>query len=204
MSEGAVAPQAQQVADNSKWMYQIRKLKDALATASNERNAAIAERDAAKAELTDVKTKSDSSALHKRNQELEGRLRVIEHRKVMDKAALAKGVKAEALDAFYKLSEYEAKGDPNEEEIGAFVDSKVESLSFLIGEAEEEGEKPITKPAVGSGKSRPNASTATGFQLPPKGDSRWNDTKWLAKTEDQRIARAKDNELRGIVEEFAG
>jgi hypothetical protein len=201
MSEAAVAVAQPDV---SKYMYQIRKLKDALKLLTDERDKSRSEVTRLLSENTELKTKGDSSALAKRNQELEGKLRVIEHRKVLDKAALAKGIKPEALDAFFKLSEYDAKDEPNEEEIGAFVASKVESLSFLVGKAEPETpEAAAKKLAVGSGKSGSTATTTNGFDLPPKGDRRWSDPKWLAKTQDQRAARAKDNEAKGVVEDFA-
>lgn len=189
-----------QVIDVSKYQYQIRKLKGAVASLSQERDVARTERDAAKSELTDVKSKTDMSAIHKRNQELEGKLRTIEHRKVLDAAAIAKGIKPEALDAFYELSKYEAKGEPNEEEIGAFVDSHVEKFGFLVGKEEPATpEEQPRKTAPGSGKSKPGATTTTGFQLPPKGDPKWDDVKWQYHNADKIQAAYQDAEERGIV-----
>lgn len=180
------------------------RLKDAIGNITKQRDTYKEEADRLRAELAETKAKGDSSALVKRNQELEGRLRVIEHRKVLDAKALAKGVKPEALDAFYKLSEYEPKGEPNEDEIGAFVDSKVEPLKFLVGKEEPAAPTgPIVKPAVGSGKSAPASLVPNGFELPPKGDARWSDPKWYAKNQENLAKVAAEAEAKGIVLEWS-
>jgi hypothetical protein len=186
-----------------------RNLKNAIKTITTERDSARTERDALKTELAEVRTQNDSSALLKRNQELEARLRVIDHRKVLDAKALAKGIKPEAIDAFYELSRYEAKGEPNPDEIGAFVDSKVEAFPYLVGSKEppQAGEPPAPeeaarKPGVGSGKSKPGAAVMNGFELPPKGDARWNDPKWYIRNQAKLAEIAREAESRGVVLDF--
>lgn len=176
------------------------KLRDIVTGLRAERDAAIAERDRTKAELTDVKSKTDTSAIHKRNQELEGKLRTIEHRKVLDAAAIAKGIKPEALDAFYELSKYEAKGEPNEEEIGAFVDSHVEKFGFLVGKEEPATtEEQPRKTAPGSGKSKPGATTTTGFQKPSSTDPIWSDHKWVNRHWDDIVKADQEAEAKGVL-----
>src|ERR1700722_19671063 len=86
----------------------IMKQKDDIATLEKERDHFKAESIRLAKENDDIRTKSDSSAMSKRNQELEGRLRTIEHRKVFDEKALGAGIKKEALDHFFELSKYEA------------------------------------------------------------------------------------------------
>jgi hypothetical protein len=158
---------------------QRRNLKSAVSTITSERDAARAERDTLAKELAEAKSKGDNTPLAKQNAELKARLTEIEHRKILDKKAIAKGVRPDAVDGFFKLSEYKAEGEPNEEQIEAFVDSQKEKLGYLFGEATaQQGEqKPPPKPGPGTGQGGKSGATS-GFQLPADGDGRWSDPVW--------------------------
>jgi len=199
MSEGIAVIRETAGVDVSKYMYQIRKLKDALVTATSERDTARSERDKAAKELGDIKVKTDSSAIVKENATLKAKLATIEHRKVLDEKALAAGFKKEALDAFYKLSEYEAQGEPDPDEIGAFVDSKKEALGFLIGETKTETTEEPTRRAV-NGSGQRKTQNSTGFQLPPPGDPKWSDASWQWENADKIAAASRSNMERGILD----
>src|SRR5215831_16147357 len=102
--------------DVSKYMYQIRKLKGALATTSAERDTVRNERDALKVRADDQAKQLEAS---KNNKE------VIELRGVFDRVAKAKGIRDDALDATYQLGKYvPPDGDVDEEALGTAIDEQ--------------------------------------------------------------------------------
>ena len=98
-----------------------------------------------------LKQTADESVAIKRVSELEGELRGVKHRKVLEKVAAKAGLKAEAVEGFYKLSDYKPDGEPDEAKITTFVEGKKAELGYLFDKPSDPN-APVTKPAVGSGQ----------------------------------------------------
>jgi hypothetical protein len=197
MSEGNISAL---VPDISKYMYQIRKLKGALATASSERDLARAERDTFKSQSENLARQVESSKNNKEVIELRGKLKEIEYRKVFDRVAKAKGIREDAYDAAYQLGGYRPPdGDVDEEALGQAIDEQKAKQSFLTGGKTEE--KPVEKqvkpgPASGQGQV---AGAGAGFQLPPDTDARWSDPAWQWNNRHKIAEAIKERNANGIV-----
>lgn len=126
-------------------------------------------------ERDDFASKADESAAIKRVGELETELRGVKHRKIMEKVAAKAGLKPEAVEGFYKLSEYKPDGEPDEGKITAFVETKKAELGYLFSSPADPNAPPPAKPGVGSGQGLP--ASASQFALQP-GDPRLNDASW--------------------------
>ncbi len=198
MSEGATV--VQNGADVSKYMYQIRKLKDALATASRDRDAFKAEADQYRNDNKDLKDKYDVSKAAQKVTELEGKLKEVEFRKTFDRVAKAKGIREDALDAAYQLGGYKPSGDEiDEDALGLAIDEQKGRQTFLAGKVETATtETKVVKPATGSGQG---AKTGGGgsFTLPDDTDARWSDPVWQWNNQTNIMTALKEKRERGEV-----
>ena len=142
------------------------KWKSQAAAVTAERDAAIKERDAARAELRRL----DETPQAKQIAALKQQIRERDHRAVFDRIAGDKGVIKTAMDDLWKLSEYKAETDTiDEEAIGALIDAQKTERAHLFGEApsvkEEGGEKPITpgpKPVPAASRGGPHNPSKSG------------------------------------------
>jgi hypothetical protein len=179
MSDAAVGTSG--TIDVSKYMYQIRKLKGALATASTERDAARVERDKLKAEHEQMQVKVEASSNNKRVQELERQIREIEFRKVFDRVARSKGIREDAVDAAYQLGGYRPPdGEVDESTLGQALEEQKAKQSFLTAASQAAAEKQperTVKPGPASGQGGA-AGGGQGFVLPADTDARWSDPAW--------------------------
>jgi hypothetical protein len=197
MSEGNVAAL---VPDISKYMYQIRKLKGALATASSERDSARAERDTFKTQNETLARQVESSKNNKEVLELRGKLREIEFRKVFDRIAKSKGIRDDAFDAAYQLGGYRPPdGEVDEDALGAAIDEQKAKQTFLTGgKTEEKPAEKQVKPGPASGQGQV-AGAGAGFQLPPDTDARWSDPAWQWNNRHKIAEAIKERNANGIV-----
>jgi hypothetical protein len=199
MSEATVTTNS--TTDVSKYMYQIRKLKDALASAAKDRDSFKAEADQYRKDNTDIKSKYDESTLAQRLKEAEGKLKEVEYRKTWDRIAKAKGIREDALDAAYQLGGYKpAEGEIDETVIGEAIDEQKGRQTFLAATKDATPAKPEGKAAPGSGQGAKSGTGGTGiFQLPADDDPRWSDNMWLWNTRHQRAEAYKEKKAQGIV-----
>jgi hypothetical protein len=169
----------------------------------NELNVIKAERDKLLTENTTLKTKADTSVLAKENQALQQKLRTIDHKKVFDRIALAKGARADMLDDLFELSKYEAKADEIDEEVlTGLIDEQKKSRTGFFGKPQEgepkpEKAAPIVKPAVGSGQGKPDADPSRGDIIIKTDDPRRDDAAWQMKNFDKLVASANERFARG-------
>jgi hypothetical protein len=157
-----------------------------------------AENDRLKAEHADLTVKADGSASLKRVAELEGKLREIEHRKVFDKVARAKGVSDDSLDLVYQTSGYKAeRPEPDELAIGALLDEHRgrPGVARLFGESQPTPGVPPVKPAAGSGQGAANQGR---IPMAPD-DPRHGDVRYIWENFDTISADAKGRIERGEV-----
>lgn len=180
---------------------QRSKLRSAVGNLTTERDALKAEAERLRAENVELQGKADTSASAKRVQELEAKLRQIDHRKVFDRLAAAKGARPDGLEDLYALSGYRAEGDAADEAaIGALIDEQKGKRGYLFGKAEEapaEGTPPPARKALGSGQGSDKAGAEGTIKMAPD-DPRWSDTKWImsnyeavAKASADRVARGE-------------
>lgn len=199
MSETAgTTTTVQQTTDVSKYMYQIRKLKDQLADAVKDRDGFKAEADEYRKQSAEYKARADNSAVGKQLQDALGRLREIEYRKTWDKVAKAKGIREDALDAAYQLGGYKPDGEEiDEETLGTAIEAQKAKQAFLAGKVETTDKKEA-KVAVGSGQGTKSGGSGA-FQLPDENDGRWNDPAWQWNNREKIAEAIKERNERGQV-----
>ena len=185
-------------------LVKMKELRNAVDALKIERDTARTERDKAVKELETVKTKSDSSSLAKQNQELQQRLRVLEHRKTLDKIAIDKGLNPDAVDAFFKLSEYNAEGDEvNADEVAAFVDGKKAEHPYLFQPPADGTPAPVRKPAPGQGQGtgKSKQAPAGDRDIIREGDPRLSDPVFQMLHYDKMVLSAQTRIDRGELSE---
>jgi hypothetical protein len=145
-----------------------------------ERDRLAKEGEQAKAELaritaenTELKTKVDTSYSAKRVQELEGKLRDVNHQKVFERMAKTKGVAEAAVQDLWDLSGYKAEGEqPDEAAIDAVIEEQKVRRPWLFANLvateqqqqwrENGNPKPPPKPGPASGAG-PGAGAPGGL-----------------------------------------
>lgn len=153
------------------------------------------------AEHADLTVRADTSASARKVQELEGKLREIDHRKVFDRVAKSKGVAEDTLDLLYQTSGYKAEQpQPDEIAIGVMLDeTRVKpGFSRLFGEAAPPNGQTTTpppKPGPGSGQGGPNQGRVP---MAPD-DPRHGDVRYVFENFDQISADARARIERGEV-----
>lgn len=141
---------------------QRTKFKDAVERITTERDSLKAEADRLRVENADLKTRADTSVSVKRVAELEGKLRDLDHRKVFDKLATAKGARPEALEDLWQLSGYKAeKDDIDEATIATLIDEQRGKRSYLFGVDAPPPPPPTPPPKPGAGSGQGGSSTVT-------------------------------------------
>lgn len=183
---------------------QRSKLRSAVTNLTTERDTIRSERDRLITENANLKTQADTGASQKRVKELEQKLRERDHRSAFDKTAKASGVPEDRLDAAWKLSDYKADGDVNEDALASTLDALKESNAFLFGESApaKEGDAPIVKPGAGQGQGRKAKSSSNDSVIIEDDDPRWNDAAWQMTHRDQIHASTKAKQERTAREGF--
>jgi hypothetical protein len=125
-------------------LEKLRREHDQLKVSSQKRDA----------DFDELKAATDSNKLVKDNKGLLDQIRSLKHRSVIDTHLREEGIKPEAIEAFHRLSGYEAKDDdPDPETVKAFVAEKKSELAYLFG-ANGTPESPVERrpaPARGQG-----------------------------------------------------
>jgi hypothetical protein len=97
------------------------------------------------------------SELEADNQRLKAQLATIEHRSAFDTVAKASGVKLEALEAAWRLSDYQVNGTaPDPDAIKAQLTKTLETNPFLKGEQTEEVKTLQPGPGLSKGSTGTN------------------------------------------------
>src|SRR5438132_5052040 len=107
------------------FVAKVKAADDQIKALETERDTARNEANAARVEATNVKGKFDESKVKAENDELRGKLRTTEHRKVFDRLAKAKGATDETVDDLWTLSGYKAdKDDVDEAALTTLIDEQ--------------------------------------------------------------------------------
>lgn len=176
------------------------KLKSAVNGLTTERDTLRNENVRLASELQAAKQAADTGASQKRVKELEQQIRTRDHKAAFEKQAKKSGIAEDRIEAAWKLSEYKADGDLNEDAINSSLDALKESNGWIFGEAPPatEGDPPA-KPANGAGKGGNNKSTSGDADIIPDDDPRWNDSVWQMNNRDKIIASSKEKMRRGLI-----
>jgi len=129
----------------------VKRYRVRAATAETE----MADLDAQIADLTSQNEAIKSTPEYKRVEELSAELRGLKHKSAFDKAATKAGVRPEAIDAFYKASDYKADTDEvDDKAVAKFIDQqKAEHTVFFLEPTQvvDEDDTPRPGPASGQG-----------------------------------------------------
>lgn len=129
----------------------LRDTKKAARDLQAERDAAAAERDAARAAAEKAAKESDAGPARAELDRLKGELRTRDHRAVFDRLARERGCPDDALDFVFTSSGYKAETDaPDEAAIGAHLDGAREKPGLARIFAGPESAAP--PPGAGQGR----------------------------------------------------
>ena len=137
-----------------------------------------------------LRSASDPNGLATKVKELQGELRMRDHRAVFNKLAKAAGVREDGLDDLFALSNYKAEADVADEgAIGQILADQKAKRAYLFqaGGNETNAVTPPAKPAPGSGKG--GASTTVAQQISE--DLLKNDPAYVMKNYGAVVAAAK-------------
>lgn len=175
---------------------QRSRFRDQASTAVKERDTFKAERDRLMTENAELKKTADTSVAVKRVAELEGKLRDLDHRKVFDRTAKAKGATDAALDDLWTLSGYKAEApEADEAALGTLIDAQKTARPYLFGGTTETPKNgaPPAKPGPGSGQGAGPAAVGT------LNTDQQSDVKYMMMNFDRISADARERMNRGEI-----
>lgn len=171
---------------------QRRSFKEALHREREKTNSLQRDLEARNAELAKLKPLADGSRVGA----LEAELATLKHRGRFDTVARDAGARPEALDDLYKLSGYQAEGEPDDGKIKAAIDAQKTGRAYLFGSVEDASagvERPA-QPGPGSGRG-------AGTSAPPARytEAQLSDPAFVMANWDANVKQAQAALDRGLV-----